>query len=119
MKERRESIASPISSLWRMSPARSEVSTRSWPIASIRRGAVGTSSSLSAAGAGRLDLCGGKRGRREHARPHSVVDVVLDIRDPVDKPDDLAFERLGLVFAGVVEDFVADLCRRVWTPPAP
>ena len=66
-----------------------------------------------------LDLRCGKRGRLEHARPHRVVDVVVDVGDAVDEPDDPAFERLGLVLAGVVEDSVADLCREVETAAVP
>ena len=45
--------------------------------------------------------------------PHGVVDVVVDVRDPVDEPHDLPLECLGLALARVREDPVADLVREV------
>src|SRR5262249_177638 len=50
MNERRASIASPTSSLCRMSPARSEVSIRSWTSVSMRAAPVGPSRSISLPG---------------------------------------------------------------------
>ena len=45
---------------------------------------------------------------REHARAQRVVDVVVDVGDPVDQPDDLALERRRLArAAGVAQDAVA------------
>ena len=49
----------------------------------------------------------------EEPVPHRVVDVVVDVRDAVDEPHDLALERLRLALAGVREDPVADLVREV------
>ena len=49
----------------------------------------------------------------EHSGAHSVVDVVIDVRDAVDDPDDLPLERGGFRRARVVEDSVADLVRQV------
>ena len=44
----------------------------------------------------------------DHAGAQRVVDVVVDVRDPVDEPDDLALERRRLPrAAGVAEDPVA------------
>jgi hypothetical protein len=56
-----------------------------------------------------LDLLTRQLLRVEHPGPHGVVDVVVDVRDPVDEPDDLALERVRLVRPRVVEDPVADL----------
>jgi hypothetical protein len=107
MKERSESIASPISSLCgcrrRLGGLDQIVDDRVDPPWARR--------------AEQLDLCGGKRGGLEHAGPHCVVDVVVYVRDAVDEPDDLAFERLGLVLAGVLEDSVAHLCGEVEAAP--
>ena len=49
--------------------------------------------------------------------PDRVVDVVVDVRDAVDDAHDLAFQRLRLDRAGVLEDPVAHLPRQV--EPAP
>ena len=54
------------------------------------------------------DLLGGKVVDPQHARSHRVVDVVVDVRDAVHEPDDLALERRGLAgAAGVAQDAVA------------
>ena len=45
--------------------------------------------------------------------PDGVVDVVVDVGEPVDEPDDPALERLGLLRAGVLEDSVAYLPRQI------
>ena len=108
MNVRSASIAAPTSSLWRMSPARADVSTRSWTSASIRREPVGPSSSISAAGRSSGSSTPGA---------HGVVDVVVDVGDAVDEADDPALERVRLVRPGVVEDPVADLGGQV--EPAP
>src|SRR6478672_7576572 len=50
---------------------------------------------------------------REHAGADRVIDVVVDVGDAVDEPDDLALERVWLVLARVVEDPIPDLCRQV------
>ena len=52
----------------------------------------------------------------EQAVADRVVDVVVDVGDPVDEPHDLALERLRLALAGVREDPVADLGRQVQLP---
>ena len=83
-----------------MSPSRWEVSTRSWTSASMRREPVSPSNSTSARGSSSAV---------EHAGPERVVDVVVDVRNPVDDADDLPFERLRLGRPGVVEDPVAHL----------
>ena len=44
---------------------------------------------------------------------HGVVDVVVDVGEAVDEPDDAALERLRLFRAGVLEDAVAHLPREV------
>ena len=46
-------------------------------------------------------------------RANRVVDVVVDVREAVDEPDDPALERLRVVRAGVLEDAVAHLPRQV------
>ena len=53
----------------------------------------------------------------EHAGPHGVVDVVVDVRDAVDDADDAPLERSRRRRTGVVEDAVARLQRQV--QPAP
>ena len=60
-----------------------------------------------------LDLFPRQLGRVEHAGANRVVDVVVDVRDPVDEADDPALERVRLVRARVVEDPVAYLGRQV------
>ena len=52
-------------------------------------------------------------GRIEDPEAHSIVDVVVDVGDTVDDPHDLAFERRGLLRAGVREDSVANLLGQV------
>ena len=55
---------------------------------------------------------GGPRG--DHARPHRVVDVVVDVRDPVDQPHDPALERDRIARAArVAQDAVAHRRREV------
>ena len=49
------------------------------------------------------------------ARPKGVVDVVVDVGDAVDEPDDSALERPRLVRPSVVEDPVAHLFGEVET----
>ena len=84
-------IAAPITSPWTMSPARSECSTRSWTSVSIRaRPGVAED----------LDRLGGQVGAGDHAGAQGVVDVVVDVGDAVDQPDDLALERGGLLARG-------------------
>jgi hypothetical protein len=56
-----------------------------------------------------FDLVARQLRRVEHPRANRVVDVVIDVRDPVDEANDLALERVRLVRAGVVEDAVAHL----------
>ena len=46
---------------------------------------------------------------RQEAVAQSIVDVMVDVRDPVDDPDDLALVRCRLLRARVREDPVADL----------
>ena len=54
------------------------------------------------------DLLRRQVGDPEHARAHGVVDVVVDVGDAVDEPDDLALERRRLARpAGVAQDPVA------------
>ena len=55
----------------------------------------------------------GRSSSLEQPVPHRVVDVVVDVRDAVDEPDDLPLERLRLLLAGVREDPVAHLVREV------
>ena len=56
---------------------------------------------------------------REEPVAHGVVDVVVDVGDPVDETNDLPLERLGLALAGVREDAVAHLVREVERPRDP
>ena len=54
------------------------------------------------------DLLRRQVGERQHARPHGIVDVVVDVGDAVDQADDLALERRGLARpARVAQDPVA------------
>ena len=50
---------------------------------------------------------------REQPEADRVVDVVVDVGDPVDEADDPPLERLGLARPGVGEDPVADLAGEV------
>ena len=104
MKLRSESIAAPTSSLWTMSPARSDVSIRSWTSVSIRS---------EPGRAEHRDLVARQVALLEQAVADRVVDVVVDVGDAVDDADDLALERLGLLLARVREDAVADLVGQV------
>ena len=47
--------------------------------------------------------------RAEDSEPDGVVDVVVDVCDAVDDPDDLPLERRGLALAGVGQDPVPHL----------
>ena len=49
----------------------------------------------------------------QQAVAERVVDVVVDVRDAVDEPHDLALERRRLALPGVGQDPVADLERQV------
>ena len=60
-----------------------------------------------------LDLGTGQVLGHQQPPAERIVDVVVDVRDPVDDTDDLAFERLGLLSACVGEDPVANLARQV------
>ena len=60
-----------------------------------------------------LDLLGRQVGLGDDPGPDGVVDVVVDVGDAVDQPDDPALERRRLQRAGVVEDPVADLLGQV------
>ena len=51
--------------------------------------------------------------RIEDPEPHCVVDVVVDVGNPVDDPHDLAFERRRLLRTGMREDPVSNLFRQV------
>ena len=51
--------------------------------------------------------------RIEDPEAHGIVDVVVDVGNPVDDPHDLAFERSGLLRPGVREDSVPNLLRQV------
>ena len=82
-----------------MSPAASECSTRSWTSVSMRAEPVGPRIAISSTGR--------SSGASTPARTR-VVDVVVDVGDPVHQPDDLALERGGLArAAGVAQDAVA------------
>src|SRR5262249_28244911 len=63
------------------------------------------------------DLLAREVGLREHAGANRVVDVVVDVRDPIDETYDLSFERRRLLRPGVRDDPVAPLPREV--EPAP
>jgi hypothetical protein len=60
-----------------------------------------------------LDLVLRQLGGREDAEAHRVVDVVVDVRDAVDDPDDPSFKRRRLARARVGEDAVANLVGQV------
>ena len=104
MNARSESIAAPTSSLWTMSPAASDDSTRSWTSVSMR---------FEPARAEQRDLVLRQVLRVEDPVADRVVDVVVDVRDPVDDAHDLALVRLRLDLARVLEDPVAHLPRQV------
>ena len=87
-----------------MSPAAAELSIRSWTRVSIRVEPESPSSSISARG---------RSSWREQAPADRVVDVVVDVGDPVDEPHDLPLERRRLLLARVGEDAVAHLRRQV------
>ena len=97
--------ARPRASPWTMSPAASECSTRSCTSMSIRSRA-GLAEQLRSRRAGRSL-------RLQHAGAHGVVDVVVDVGDPVDEPHDPALERRGRARARVVQDAVAHLVGEV------
>ena len=59
------------------------------------------------------DRLGRQVGRIEVPGADGVVDVVVDVREAVDEPDDPPLERLRLLGAGVLEDAVAHLPREV------
>ena len=61
----------------------------------------------------RLDLGARQIGLVEDAVANRVVDVVVDVRDPVDDADDPPLQRLRVGVAGVREDAVDDLCREI------
>ena len=54
-----------------------------------------------------------QRPRVEDARPHRVVDVVVDVGEAVDQADDGALQRVRLDLAGVVQDPVPHLLGQV------
>ena len=65
-----------------------------------------------------LDRSGGQVGGRDHAGAQRVVDVVVDVRDPVHQPHDLALERRRLRRApGVADDPVAHRLGQVQPVP--
>ena len=68
---------------------------------------------LRAARAEQRDLVARQVGRREQPVADRVVDVVVDVRDPVDEADDPPLQRLRLLDAGVGEDAVTDLVTEV------
>ena len=104
MNARSDSIASPISSLWRI------VARLLRRVDEIVHEPVDP---LGARGAEQLDLRAGQVGVREDPVADRVVDVVVDVGDAVDDADDLPLERLRLLRAGVREDAVADLVGEV------
>ena len=59
---------------------------------------------LRARRAEQLDLVDGKVALGQEPVPQRVVDVVVDVGDPVDDADNLALVRLGLSLARVSED---------------
>jgi hypothetical protein len=103
MNFRSSSIACPISSLWTMSPAFRDSSTMSRARVSIRLAPVDPSS---------REIV-----RADDPRPQRVVQVVVDVRDPIDEPHHPALERQGLLRPRVVEDPVAHRLRKVEPPP--
>ena len=74
---------------------------------------------LRAGRAEQLDLLAGQLLLGEDPVADRVVDVVVDVGDAVDDPDDPALERLRLLRPGVGEDAVADLVREVQPPRDP
>ena len=69
--------------------------------------------SLGAGRAEQLDLLAGQVLEAQDARAQGVVDVVVDVGDPIDELDDPALERRRRVWARVVPDAVAHLLREV------
>ena len=65
------------------------------------------------------DLLVRKVGFAEKPVAQSVVDVVVDVRDAIDEPDDLAFERRRFALSRMGEDPVAHLVREVERPRDP
>ena len=110
MNARSESIASPISSLCRMSPASLGGLDEVVDERSMRSEPVEPSSSISSRG---------QIGLGEDPVADRVVDVVVDVGDPVDDAHDLPLERLRLLRARVREDAVADLVGEVEPPGDP
>ena len=74
----------------------------SWTSVSIRREPRAPRSAISS--------CGSSSGS-SRSRAQRVVDVVVDVGDPVDEAHDLPFEGRRLPGPGVVEDPVAGLLR--------
>ena len=66
-----------------------------------------------AAVAEECNLLAGKVSRIEDPEADGVVDVVVDVGNPVDDPHDLAFERRGLLLPCVREDSVSNLFRQI------
>ena len=71
---------------------------------------------LRAGCAQQLDLVRRKVPLGQEPVAQRVVDVVVDVRDPIDDADDLPLVRLGLALTGVREDPVADLVCEVQLP---
>ena len=68
---------------------------------------------LRAGVAEQLDLGSRQVGGREQSPADRVVDVVVDVGDAVDEPDDPSLERRRLLLARVREDAVAHLRRQI------
>jgi NhaP-type Na+/H+ or K+/H+ antiporter len=66
-----------------------------------------------------LDLLAWQVRRREHVRTDGVVDVVIDVGDPVDQPHDPGLVGPRLDRTGVPEDPVTDFLGEVQAPPVP
>ena len=101
--EGRESIAAPTSSLWRMSPASWDVSTRSCTRRSMRRAPVAPSSSISSRG--------NSSSVSTPARSASSMSWLMYATRSTIRTTFL--ERLRLARPGVVEDAVADFLGQV------
>ena len=92
-----------------MSPATSEVSTRSWTSVSIRREPVSPRTAIGSAGSS---------SSAQHAGADGVVDVVVDVGDAVDQPHDPALERpRHRRAARVADDAVAHVVGQVQAAP--
>ena len=87
-----------------MSPACSERSSRSRTRVSIRADPVSPSAAISSRG---------QVLEPDHPGADRVVDVVVDVGDPVDNAHDPSLQRRRRAVAGVVEDAVADLSGEV------